>query len=744
MIKAKKTYILLFFLTISVFGWSQSEPYAEILNDEDFNVCSENSSGIVLQIKFYGEAPYGFILKNPVGNFDLKTEHISEDDLTDGVYYYTPADFQFAVEDGEASRSGTFEITEVFDNSISAEWSPGNGNQMSGVTINYTKWAMPSPNAGSDIDSCGLEATLSAIPDPISEDYEWAIPTLGNIADTQDPNSSYDTPLKGTYQLYFQQENGACSTEDTVEIIFSGSPTATLSTLSEVCGTSDQQATLDLSFGGEEGPWDYMITDGQSKTINGATASSTTTETTTVNGETTFSYSWVKDANGCHADPEDISDQATVIDLQPNTNAGENQISCGTDFQLEAVPDKGDGLWTVNDPANIDILSPNDANSEVTATQQNTYTFTWTENNQGCENSDQVQIQFVEPASINFETIEETICEGDVASFPFTVTGTNGPWSLAYETEGNTATFDFSGSSSTLQLSPVETSQYNILSITDDFGCISTLINELDVQVDQMPKPFAGEDMAVCGLQVPLSAEKSSHAQTGQWASADGTFENNDVENPEAVFNSNTWGEQTLTWTETNGLCTASDQVTISFDETPVADAGDDFTLYHQYETTLRAREPVTSQGEWFGEWYIQPGGSGEISNPSQQETLLSGLSHGKTVVEWSVTNGACETETDIITITIEGLTYHTGMSPNQDGVNDFFKIKGAHTIANNELIVFDQNGNVVYRHQNLKEGNEWEGTDLDGSPLDNGIYYFIFEGEGIEPLKDYIVIKRN
>ncbi|WP_462318851.1 hypothetical protein, partial [Marinilabilia sp.] len=595
MVKTKKTYILLLFLIISYQSWSQSEPYAEILNDDDFNVCSESGSGIVLEIKFYGEAPYGFILKNPAGNFDLRTEHISEDDLIDGVYFYTPADFQFAIEDGEASRSGEFEITEVFDNSISAEWSPGNGNPMNGVTINYTKWAMPSPNAGSDIDSCGLEATLSAIPDPISSDYEWVIPTQGTISDIQDPNSTYETTTKGIYQLYFQQKNVACSTEDTVEIIFRGSPTATLTTLSEVCGTSDQQATLELSFGGEEGPWDYMITDGQTNSINGATASSTTSEITTVNGETTFSYSWVKDANGCYASTDDISDQAIVVDLKPNTNAGEDQISCGFNFQLEAIPDQGDGLWTVNDPANIDILSPSDANSDVTANQQNTYTFTWTENNQGCENSDEVQIQFIELSTVNLEVIKDTVCEGNQASIPFNVSGTNGPWTISYETGGDVSTLDFSESASALTPAPAETSQFNLISITDNYECINSLSDQFEIIVDQMPTPFAGNDSAVCGLEIQLAAALSDFAKTGQWEATDGTFANNGTDDPKADFTSNIWGEQILTWTETNGLCTASDQVTLRFDQPPVADAGEDFTLYHQYETTLRAKAPVES-----------------------------------------------------------------------------------------------------------------------------------------------------
>ncbi len=96
------------------------------------------------------------------------------------------------------------------------------------------------------------------------------------------------------------------------------------------------------------------------------------------------------------------------------------------------------------------------------------------------------------------------------------------------------------------------------------------------------------------------------------------------------------------------------------------------------------------------------------------------------------------------MTITVKDLTYYTGISPNNDGINDHFKIKGAHTISGNELIVFDQNGQVVYRKKELGEENAWNGTERDGSHLKSGIYYFIFRGEGIETIRDYIVIKRN
>ncbi|PWE01173.1 T9SS type B sorting domain-containing protein [Marinilabilia rubra] len=741
MIKPKNTYLLLLFLTIPLFSWSQTEPYAELLN-ADINVCSQTTTSVDLQIRFYGDAPFAYTIKLPDSNEIFEDKSIFSEDLVDGVYYVS-YNINFPVENGDQMRTGTFEITEVFDDTNSP-WSYGSGNSMTGVSVSLTNWAMPSPNAGSDIDSCGLEATLSAIPDPISSTYSWSVPAQGSISDLQDPNSPYLASQKGSYQLFFTQENGACSTKDTVDIIFRGSPTATISTTSDVCGTAEQEAVLNLSFGGEDGPWDYIISDGGTNTITGTSSTSTTNETTLVSGETTFTYNQVIDTNGCHAKPEDISGEAVVVDLQPNTNAGEDQISCGLSYELQAIPHKGTGIWTVDNPVNVDINAPSEPNSTTTSTGQGTYVFTWTENNQGCENSDQVQIQFIEYSSVNLEVTKETVCQGDEASFPFTATGTNGPWTLTYQTDGSLSTFDFSESSATLTLSPDQTSIYEIVSITDDLGCVANLDNQLEVQVDQMPTPFAGNDTAVCGLQVELNDSTSEVAQSGQWAQADGTFENNDAENPTVVFNSNIWGEQILTWEETNGLCNASDQVTIRFDEPPIADAGADHTLYHQYQTTLRAKAPITSQGEWFGEWYIQ-GGSGEIADPTQQETLLSGLKHGETVIEWSVTNGACKTPaTDTLTLTIKGLTYHTGISPNQDGINDFFKVKGAHTIPNNELIVFDQNGQVVFRRQNLEEGNQWDGRDLDGEPLNNGIYYFIFEGEGIEALKDYIVIKRN
>ena len=119
-----------------------------------------------------------------------------------------------------------------------------------------------------------------------------------------------------------------------------------------------------------------------------------------------------------------------------------------------------------------------------------------------------------------------------------------------------------------------------------------------------------------------------------------------------------------------------------------------------------------------------------------------SGLKIGNTTLKWTVSNGACEPVSDFISILVQGLQHVTGFSPNGDGINDQFVITGAPYIDNNELVVFNQAGEVVYKKKNYE--NIWEGTGMDGRPLPDGYYYFIFSGSGINPIKDFLVIKRS
>lgn len=57
-------------------------------------------------------------------------------------------------------------------------------------------------------------------------------------------------------------------------------------------------------------------------------------------------------------------------------------------------------------------------------------------------------------------------------------------------------------------------------------------------------------------------------------------------------------------------------------------------------------------------------------------------------------------------------------MSPNGDGINDYFKIYNLESYPDNELVVLDRRGKVVYRCKNYQ--NDWS---AEGIP--DGVYYF-------------------
>ena len=80
-------------------------------------------------------------------------------------------------------------------------------------------------------------------------------------------------------------------------------------------------------------------------------------------------------------------------------------------------------------------------------------------------------------------------------------------------------------------------------------------------------------------------------------------------------------------------------------------------------------------------------------------------------------------------------------ISPNGDGVNDFWIVQNIQLYPNNEVKVFDRAGRVVYSKKGYD--NSWDGT-LNGKPLAEDTYYYILDlGNGNAKLKGFITIVR-
>ncbi len=86
-------------------------------------------------------------------------------------------------------------------------------------------------------------------------------------------------------------------------------------------------------------------------------------------------------------------------------------------------------------------------------------------------------------------------------------------------------------------------------------------------------------------------------------------------------------------------------------------------------------------------------------------------------------------------------LTVPNVFTPNGDGINDVFLIRGL--APESSLIVFDRRGMEVYRSENYH--HDWDGTDASGKALLQDTYwYVIFPSDSDEISKGSVYIKRE
>ncbi len=82
----------------------------------------------------------------------------------------------------------------------------------------------------------------------------------------------------------------------------------------------------------------------------------------------------------------------------------------------------------------------------------------------------------------------------------------------------------------------------------------------------------------------------------------------------------------------------------------------------------------------------------------------------------------------------------YTGFSPNGDGINEFFAIKGIESFPRNTLEVYNRWGNRIFNKTDYQ--GDWDGT-WGGLVLPDGTYYFILQPEGLAAISGYVHLHR-
>lgn len=260
-------------------------------------------------------------------------------------------------------------------------------------------------------------------------------------------------------------------------------------------------------------------------------------------------------------------------------------------------------------------------------------------------------------------------------------------------------------------------------------GCQNTITHYINLYSFS---PLAGLDDSICGLSYNLGGNLQSGNQTSYWEpeTAYDFLPNNSANDAEVNVSSE--GLYSFVWFVEQDQCQVSDTVLIHFFEQPYANPGENQTV-ESNETDLNA---IVDFGTGF--WTIDES-EANIEDSLNPNTTITELNLGLNTFTWIIANGVCPSDTGVVRIFYDMLTIPNAFTPNGDGVNDEFKIKGFELYSDARITVLDRWGEVIYFTDQPNEA--WDGKYKGKDVVDDTYFYIIFINE--KEYTGYIELRR-
>ncbi len=449
----------------------------------------------------------------------------------------------------------------------------------------------------------------------------------------------------------------------------------------------------------------------------------------------TFTFT-VTNEEGCTSGPS----QAVVINqgpLLPDTpvigaiTQPSCNISTGSVF-ISGLP--APGSWTLTRNPDGATYTGTGVSTTITGMQPGTYTFTVT-GTSGCASlpSQQViiNIQPPTPTPPVPGTITQPTCDSPSGSVVITGLPAEGSWTLTRFPGSVTS----SASGTTFTVTGLNPGSYNF-TVTNAGGCTSAV--SADVVINPQPGPFP--TLVIHNpdpLCHPSTADITRPAVTaGSTPNLTYTYWR-DVQTTQPLNNpaSAPAGTYYIRGTIPGG-CSSVSPVTVYILQPPVADAGPDQELTFVFTATLDAAEPDEFT---TGIWTVVSG-TGVVANPDRAKTTVSQLVRGENRLTWTVSNGVCPESADDLLITVSNIEVPSLITPDMNGLNDYFMLENIDLLGKVELTVFDRRGAFVYG--NTDYNNMWHGTDYNGRSLPDDVYFYVIEAENGMAISGYLYIR--
>jgi len=239
----------------------------------------------------------------------------------------------------------------------------------------------------------------------------------------------------------------------------------------------------------------------------------------------------------------------------------------------------------------------------------------------------------------------------------------------------------------------------------------------------------AGPDQDVCADNTTLAGSAPGGGESGQWTVVMGTGSFTDDTDEGTTVTNVSQGDNIYRWTVSTdiGGCYSYDDVQITNSLPTTADAGDDQDVC-EAAASLNGNGPVIGAGAWTTT------GSGIFTNDTLYNTTVSNLDVGANTFTWTITNGSCTSDDEVV------VTYYE--PPDVDAGPDQEVCSSTATLAGNDPAPGTGAWTVISGSGTFDDNTQYN-TDVSGLGLGDNIFRWTVTENGC-PNQDNVIITNN